>query len=159
MAANQQSGKDKGVLSSTLQGVVVDKNQRDQIANFSKSAHFTFNSYGKWSCPLFSNLTNRVQLRDARPPTKHSTLEEITHSTKDARERPLIGKLLWSSLISTLATHKWTWLIQHRSLPSNQVSLLPTTIRKNSARDWVKQVGLSVRVPCTMKVPHSETSS
>ena len=49
MAANQQSGKDKGVLSSTLQGLVVDKNQRDQIANFSKSAHFTFNSYGKWS--------------------------------------------------------------------------------------------------------------
>jgi len=52
MAANQQSGKDKGVLSSTLQGLVVDKNQRDQIANFSKSAHFSFNSYGRWS-PAF----------------------------------------------------------------------------------------------------------
>jgi hypothetical protein len=47
MAANYQIGKDKGVLSNTLQGVVVDKKQRDQIANFSKSAHFTFSSYGK----------------------------------------------------------------------------------------------------------------
>lgn len=57
MAANQQSGKDKGVLSSTLEGLVVDKSQRDKIATFSKSAHFTFSSYGKWS-PSFP-LSNK----------------------------------------------------------------------------------------------------